>query len=66
MNYRSSFLQFTTRNTNVPDSWGYVDYDRDQMFGSDRSVRYYLLDEKKTDYVGMAEAYRQYLMKEKR
>jgi hypothetical protein len=65
MNYRSSFLQFTTRNTNVPDSWGYVDYDRDQIFGSDRSVRYYMLDEKKTDYVGMAEAYRNYLIKEK-
>ncbi|MDD9269167.1 DUF5696 domain-containing protein [Paenibacillus sp. GCM10023248] len=65
MNYRSSFLQFTTRNTDVPDSWGYVDYNREQWFGSDRTVRYYMLDDKKTDYVGMAEAYRQYLMKEK-
>lgn len=65
MNYRSSFLQFTTRNTNVPDSWGYVDYSRDELFGSDRTVRYYMLDAKKTDYVGMAEVYRNYLMKEK-
>ncbi|WP_260115460.1 DUF5696 domain-containing protein [Paenibacillus hexagrammi] len=65
MNFRSSFLQFTTRNTNVPDSWGYVDYNRDQVFGSDRVVRYYMLDSQKANYVGMAEAYRQYLMKEK-
>lgn len=65
MNFRASFLQFTTRNTNVPDSWGYVDYNRDELFGSDRVVRYYILDRENADYVGMAKAYRQYLMKEK-
>jgi hypothetical protein len=65
MNFRSSFLQFNTRNTNVPDSWGYVDYNRDELFGSDRVVRYYLLDKPKADYVGMAQTYRGYLMKEK-
>jgi hypothetical protein len=65
MNFRSSFLQFTTRNTNVPDSWGYIDYNRDELFGSDRVVRYYMLESQKSDYVGMAQTYRQYLMKEK-
>ncbi|CAN7549499.1 DUF5696 domain-containing protein [Paenibacillus sp. LjRoot56] len=65
MNFRSSFLQFTSRNTNVPDSWGYIDYNRDEVFGSDRIVRYYLLDSQKSDYVGMAQTYRNYLIKEK-
>ncbi|WP_248927536.1 DUF5696 domain-containing protein [Paenibacillus hamazuiensis] len=63
MNYRASFLQFSSRN--APDEWGYVDYNRDQIFGSDRTVRYYILDGSKSDYVGMAQAYRGYLMKEK-
>ncbi|MFC0210858.1 DUF5696 domain-containing protein [Paenibacillus chartarius] len=65
MNFRSSFLQFTTRNTNVPDSWGFVDYNRDRTFGSDRTVRYYILNGGQADYVGMAQAYRSYLIKEK-
>lgn len=65
MNFRASFLQFTTRNKNVPDSWGYIDYNRDELFGSDRIVRYYMLDGQQSDYVGMAQAYRQYLMNEK-
>ncbi|MEI7025591.1 DUF5696 domain-containing protein [Paenibacillus sp. y28] len=65
MTFRASFIQFTTRNTNVPDSWGYVDYNREASFGSDRTVRYYILDNKQTDYTGMAQAYRQYLIQEK-
>ncbi|WP_159884899.1 DUF5696 domain-containing protein [Paenibacillus puerhi] len=63
MNYRASFLQFTSRNS--PDEWGYVDYNRDELFGSDRVVRYYILDRTKADYAGMAQAYRQYLIREK-
>ncbi|XEC96123.1 DUF5696 domain-containing protein [Paenibacillus tarimensis] len=64
MNYRASFLQFTTRRENVPDSWGYVDYNRDELFGGDRTMRYYLLDEQ-NDYVGMAQKYRGYLISER-
>ncbi|MCZ8519520.1 MULTISPECIES: DUF5696 domain-containing protein [Paenibacillus] len=63
MNYRASFLQFTSRNS--PDEWGYVDYNRDELFGSDRTVRYYILGPESTDYVGMAKRYREYLMQEK-
>ncbi|AFH63240.1 DUF5696 domain-containing protein [Paenibacillus caseinilyticus] len=63
MNYRASFLQFTSRNS--PDEWGYVDYNRDELFGSDRVVRYYILGPEKAGYVGMAQTYREYLMKEK-
>ncbi|MFD0676291.1 MULTISPECIES: DUF5696 domain-containing protein [unclassified Paenibacillus] len=63
MNFRASFLQFTSRNS--PDEWGFVAYNKDELFGSDRVVRYYLLDNKKADYVGMAQTYRDYLMSEK-
>ncbi|ULL17130.1 hypothetical protein DVH26_23420 [Paenibacillus sp. H1-7] len=63
MNFRSSFLQFTSRNS--PDEWGFIDYNKDELFGSDRSVRYYILDTEKSDYVGMAQKYRDYLMNDK-
>ncbi|WP_079909233.1 DUF5696 domain-containing protein [Paenibacillus sp. 32352] len=63
MNFRSSFLQFTSRNS--PDEWGFVDYNKNELFGSDRIVRYYILDRQQTDYVGMAQKYREYLMKDK-
>lgn len=63
MNFRSSFLQFTSRNS--PDEWGFVDYNRNELFGSDRVVRYYLLGGDQAGYVGMAGKYRQYLMEEK-
>ncbi|NOU96826.1 hypothetical protein GC093_26920 [Paenibacillus sp. LMG 31456] len=63
MNFRASYLQFTSRNS--PDEWGFPAYNKEELFGSDRVVRYYLLDKTKSDYVGMAQAYRDYLMKEK-
>ncbi|MBW7459966.1 hypothetical protein K0U00_38490, partial [Paenibacillus sepulcri] len=63
MNYRSSFLQYTRRN-NAEDT-GFVDFNKDELFGSDRVVRYYILGKGSTDYVGMAARYRQYLMEEK-
>lgn len=62
MNFRSSFLQYTRKNL---EESGFVDFNRDELFGSDRVVRYYILDKAKSDYVGMAERYRQYLMEEK-
>lgn len=63
MNFRASFLQFTSRNS--PDEWGFAAYNKDELFGGDRSVRYYILDKAKTDYVGMAQTYRDYLMQVK-
>ncbi|MCA0755615.1 hypothetical protein KP806_11170 [Paenibacillus sp. N4] len=62
MNFRSSFLQYTRKN--FADS-GFVDFNRDELFGSDRVVRYYILDKENADYVGMAKRYRQYLIEEK-
>ncbi|MGG4036002.1 DUF5696 domain-containing protein [Paenibacillus cisolokensis] len=62
MKYRSSFLQFARRND--PVEYGFVDFNRDELFGGDRKLRYYLLDKGETDYVGMAQRYRQYLMEE--
>ncbi|HZG85875.1 DUF5696 domain-containing protein [Paenibacillus sp.] len=62
-NFRASFLQFARRND--PVEWGFISYNEDELFGSDRVTRYYLLDSGSTDYVGMASRYRQYLMDEK-
>ncbi|MBD2868517.1 DUF5696 domain-containing protein [Paenibacillus arenilitoris] len=62
MNFRSSFLQYTRKNA---EESGFVDFNRDELFGSDRAVRYYLLDKANSDYVGMAERYRRYLIEEK-
>jgi len=62
-NFRASFLQFARRND--PVEWGFISYNEDELFGSDRVIRYYLLDSGHTDYVGMAERYRQYLMDDK-
>lgn len=63
MNYRSSFLQFARRND--PAEYAFVDYNKEELFGSDRATRYYLLDGGDTGYVGMAQRYRQYLMEER-
>ncbi|WP_199614054.1 DUF5696 domain-containing protein [Paenibacillus alkalitolerans] len=62
-NFRASFIQFARRND--PVEWGFISYNEDELFGSDRITRYYILDRGKTDYVGMASRYRQYLMEEK-
>lgn len=59
--YRSTFEQVTNRNKGT----GYTTYNKEERFGTDRSVRYYLLDKGQSDYVGMASRYRQYLIEEK-
>ncbi|CAH8717095.1 DUF5696 domain-containing protein [Paenibacillus thiaminolyticus] len=57
--YRQRFFQPTDkRKLN-----GFQTFSKDRTEG-DRSVRYYFLDGAKTDYVGMAERYRRYLMEE--
>lgn len=59
--YRSQFQQITNRNKGT----GFITYNKEERFGTDRAVRYYFLDTDKADYVGMAIRYRQYLMEEK-
>lgn len=59
--YRSTFEQITNRNKGT----GFITYNKDDRFGTDRTVRYYMLDTNQADYVGMATRYRQYLMEEK-
>ncbi|MCC2684694.1 MAG: hypothetical protein K0R75_1593 [Paenibacillaceae bacterium] len=56
--YRSSFKQITNEHKGT----FFITYNKDERFGSDRVVRYILLDKSKASYVGMAERYRQYLM----
>jgi hypothetical protein len=56
--YRNDDLVFIGRSGEVPM------YQRNMAEG-DRSVRYVLLDETKSNYVGMAHVYREYLINEK-
>lgn len=56
--YRSSYRQMT----NVKKNQGFTTYNRDDRFHNDRSIRYILLDTEHSDYVGMAQRYRDYLM----
>lgn len=56
--YRSSYRQVTNEKKNR----SFITYNKDARFGSDRTVRYILLDKGKADYVGMASRYRQYLI----
>ncbi|MBP1990765.1 DUF5696 domain-containing protein [Paenibacillus eucommiae] len=58
MNYRSTFKQVT----NAKKNRSFITYNKEERFGSDRVVRYMLLDKADADYVGMAARYRQYLM----
>lgn len=57
-NYRASYKQVTNREKNR----SFITYNKKDRFHSDRVTRYLLLDSAKSDYVGMAERYRQYLM----
>lgn len=59
--YRSPFRQVTNRAMNR----GFITYEEDHRFHADRTVRYYFMDTDQTDYAGMANRYRQYLMEEK-
>lgn len=61
MRYRSPYRQVTNRNKGT----SFTTYDSGQRFGTDRTVRYYLLEGKQSSYAGMAERYRKYLMEEK-
>ncbi|MDQ8737630.1 DUF5696 domain-containing protein [Paenibacillus sp. LHD-38] len=58
-NFRFMYYQYT----NTKKTAGYVSYTKD-ITASDRSVRYYLIDQKNDDYVQMAARYRQYLIEE--
>lgn len=60
MLYRSTYFQITNKNKKT----GFVSYNKEDRFGTDRTVRYFLLDEEHADYVGMAQRYRQYLVEE--
>lgn len=58
-NYRSTFKQVTNEAKNR----SFTTYNKDERFRGDRAVRYVLLDKPKANYVGMAERYREYLIK---
>lgn len=60
MLYRSTYYQVTNRNKNA----GFITYNKEERFGTDRTVKYFLLGAEDADYVGMAKRYRQYLMDE--
>lgn len=66
MYYRSSYTNYTSYVAdNARVEYGFASYDQKNMFDSDRSVRYYLLDKDENNYVGMAKTYREYLIQEK-
>lgn len=59
--YRAPFFQVTNRAKNR----GFVTYEEEVRFHTDRVVKYFFLDNDEADYSGMANRYRQYLMEEK-
>lgn len=59
--YRATFEQITNRSKGT----SFTTYNKDKRFGTDRTVRYYFLNNGKSDYIGMADRYRKYLMEEK-
>ncbi|MFC5532045.1 DUF5696 domain-containing protein [Cohnella yongneupensis] len=63
MNYRLKYRQITLKGQTPEEDKGFDTYNADR-FGSDRTVRYYLLDKGKSDYSGMAERFRRYLMED--
>jgi hypothetical protein len=56
--YRKSDVIFIGSSGQIPLFQG-------KKIAGDRQIRYVLLEDKEADYVGMAKAYREYLMKEK-
>lgn len=63
--YRSS-VEFMYRKNDIIfiGNSGQIPYFQGQMITGDRKVEYVLLEAEKANYVGMAEAYRQYLIEE--
>lgn len=59
--YRSRFFQ----NTSKTRATGFFTYNKERFSVPERKVRYYLLEEDKSDYAGMAAKYREFLTKEK-
>ncbi|MDF2646673.1 MAG: hypothetical protein K0Q73_2478 [Paenibacillus sp.] len=57
-NYRASYKQVTNREKKR----SFITYNKKERFHTDRVTRYILLENTKSDYTGMAERYRQYLM----
>ncbi|MFP4975508.1 DUF5696 domain-containing protein [Paenibacillus sp. CN-4] len=64
--YRSS-CEFTLRKDDVifVGNSGQIPYYQGEIIDSERTVRYILLQDGSADYVGMAKAYRNYLLEEK-
>ncbi len=58
--YRKRFFQSVSRSTGE----GFYTYSGDKFLTDSRATRYYPLAPDKSDYVGMAEVYRQYLIEE--
>jgi hypothetical protein len=58
--YRIKFFQKTSKKGDK----GFFTYSKERFTTAQRSIRYYLLDSKQSDYAGMASKYREHLMKE--
>ncbi|MCU6794353.1 DUF5696 domain-containing protein [Paenibacillus sp. WQ 127069] len=59
--YRIKFFQNTSKKAQT----GFFTYSKDRFTVPERKTRYYFLAPDKSDYVGMAETYRTYLVKDK-
>ncbi|WP_079913187.1 DUF5696 domain-containing protein [Paenibacillus sp. 32352] len=59
--YRLKYFQSTSKKG--PN--GFFTYNKERFTAPERATRYYLLDPEKSDYAGMAEKYRNFLIKEK-
>jgi len=58
--YRKRFFQSVSKSTDA----GFYTYSGDRFEAESRATRYYPLAPEKSDYIGMADVYRQYLIEE--
>lgn len=58
--YRKRFFQSVSKSTDA----GFYTYSGDRFEAESRATRYYPLPPEKSDYIGMADVYRQYLIEE--